>query len=522
MWRSARVPTKNDLSKHRVAGTVRARSRPVTGAGEWGRAMKVHGRPEHVLTAGMLLTWGAASAYAAAPSNDHIMEREVVASVMRDATDAFYQFNYMDTYVPEYDDEGGEHVGPHAKWKLDEDVFTMDNPGTPTVGMFFVEAYIGTADPTYLERAIATARVLAWRQNTHGGWFRHETIEDYDQTWHPRHPLVPEGRLVLDDNVTQGALSFLIKLDEFHNAYWLRKAIDRGLQAVMDAQHECGGWPQEFPANPDRPYSAYMTFNDQVINDCIRLMLEAAEAYDDDRYLESALRGADYILESQLDSPQAGWAQQYDLNGEPAQARDWEPPCLCAPVTARNIETLIDVAVFTRDSKYLAPLPDAVRWLQSTPISRNVWARFYEFDTNRAIYIGSNGQIYYRLSDIPKRFRLSYNWKGSNGIPRSIRFAEDVMRMGLNRYANEVENGTYRSNPRSRQRWLNDRLLEHIEALGSDNLWRSNNGRIRTVAFLSRMKHFTEYLQSVDPPPSMGKDVDLAEWNRWGMTHTRN
>ena len=452
----------------------------------------------HLLSVGLIA--GACGGQALARSGgSEILDRETVVAAMKRAADAFYQFNEYGTYISEYDDERGKRFGPHAKWKFPQDEFLVEPPGTPTVGEYFVNAYKVTRDGEYLQRAIETARILAWRQNNRGGWFRHETVTNYDPDWeYPRRPL---GRMVLDDNVTQGTLTFLIRLDEVYDADWLTEAIALGLNGMLTAQHSSGGWPQEWPTHPQRPYSAFMTFNDGTINDCISVMFLAYDTYGDSRYRDAALRGADYIMRSQLPEPQPGWAQQYDLQGRPAAARSHEPAAVGSSVTGRNIETLIDVAVRTGDAKYLAPVGPAMRWLQRSNIGPNTWARLYEIGSNRAIYGGSNGRVYYRLQDIPKQHRVSYNWEGSMGIPRALTTAQDVQRLGIRRYTAELQAELTDGRRESMMKRLSRLSHEGIDGMCDYGLWRANSGRVRTTLFLQNFGYMTRLVELMGPAP---------------------
>ncbi|TVQ76008.1 MAG: hypothetical protein EA380_09585 [Phycisphaeraceae bacterium] len=505
------LTTKNDSSKHLEGPVARGGPwRPIMRAGEWGRVMNgLNNTVGRLLGVGLIAGACGGAAFAQGANNDELLSQEEVASMLRASGDAFFTLNDRGTYVSEYDDDRGKRLGPQGKWQFGPNEFLIEPVATPTIGELFARAYQMTGEQVYLDRAIETARVLAWIQNNRGGWHRQDTLKNYDPNWeYPRRPL---GRMVLDDDVTQGSLSFLMKLDQAYSASWLTESITLGLNGMLTAQHSSGGWPQEWPTHPQRPYSAFMTFNDGTINDCIRVMLEAYDQYRDTRYMDAAVRAADYILSVQLSEPHPGWAQQYDLQGRPAQARTHEPPAICSSVTGRNIETLIEIAVRTGDERYLLPIPAAERWLRRVNIGNNIWARFYELGTNRAIYVGSNGRIYYRLEDIPKKYQMNYNWQGRLGIPRALETAREVQRLGLRRYSREVNAGLSDHRRNSTMRRLDRVIRESWDVRCDLGFWRMNNGRIASRYFNNRFDQMLRYLEltgPITPDPEVADSPD--------------
>ena len=92
-----------------------------------------------------------------------------------------------------------------------------------------------------------------------------------------------------------------------------------GLNYILRAQHPGGTWPQQYPLKGG--YTDYYTLNDSVTHDCMAVMLQAHKQYGDSKYLNSAIMGGNFLLRAVVSAQQPGWAQQYDLNMQPAQAR---------------------------------------------------------------------------------------------------------------------------------------------------------------------------------------------------------
>ncbi|MNE62773.1 Pectic acid lyase [compost metagenome] len=46
-------------------------------------------------------------------------------------------------------------------------------------------------------------------------------------------------------------------------------------------------------------------------------------------------------------------------------------------------------------------------------VTTPIWARFYELGTNKPIFVGRDGVVKYKLSDIEKERRTGYSWYGN-------------------------------------------------------------------------------------------------------------
>jgi hypothetical protein len=283
---------------------------------------------------------------------------------------AFYSINAHGGFVyfvtPDLSQRWGESPA-------NEHTIEVQPPGTPAVGQAFLKVYKTTGNEYALTAAKHAAFALIRGQNDLGGW---------------RHTInfnVPKTNIVsFDDDQTQSTISFFMALDQEIDDDSLTAAIDIALEMMQKAQLKDGGWPHVFPAQGN--YHDFATFNDQGINDCIRVMMEAHHYYGR-KDITASLRKAGRFLEiSQLPPPQPGWAQQYNEYLQPAWARTFEPPAVCPSVTINNINSLIDFYLHFGRRGYLEPIPDAIRWLREIRLENGKWARFVEIGTNKPLY----------------------------------------------------------------------------------------------------------------------------------------
>jgi len=273
-------------------------------------------------------------------------------------------------YVYHYSMDGKEKWG---EGKTDDRTVEVQPPGTPAVGMSFLRAYLATNNVDFLKAAEDAAYALIRGQNELGGW-EHKIYFDRPT----------RNRVSFDDNQTQSAISFLMKLDQEVDNPVLTEAVEKALDMMLESQLDNGGWPHQFPKQGN--YHDYATFNDQGINDCIRVMIEANTYYGEEDYTKSLHKVARFLMISQLPPPQPGWAQQYNEYLQPAWARTFEPPAVCPYASLHNIHSLIDLFLHTGHVIYLEPIPDAIRWLKASRMPNGKWGRFLEIGTNKPLY----------------------------------------------------------------------------------------------------------------------------------------
>jgi PelA/Pel-15E family pectate lyase len=311
----------------------------------------------------------------------------------------------------------------------DEHTIEVQPPGTPAVGQSFLRAYKATGDQRALTAAKDAAYALIRGQNKHGGWDHTVNFAD-----------LSNERVSFDDNQTQSAVSFLMALDQVIDDDRLSAATRRGVEMMITAQLDNGGWPHQYPEQGN--YYDYATFNDAGINDCIRVMIEAYQFHPDNQAIEKSLRRAvRFMTISQLPPPQPGWAQQYNEFLQPAWARAFEPPSVCPAVTIRNINTLIDLYLVFGEETMLESIPDALRWLRDIRMENGKWARFVELGTNKALYYDRGRIRMDSVAELHPERSTGYAYETDLELPletvsKRYEKALELGRNGLRKYEN--------------------------------------------------------------------------------------
>ncbi|MHC4880866.1 MAG: pectate lyase [Planctomycetota bacterium] len=319
-------------------------------------------------------------------------------------------------------------------------------PGTPTVGDALLEAYLVSREPVLLDAATAAGHALVKGQLVSGGWdYRIEFDPSKRSGWQflvdvkagEKRSSKARNVTTLDDDNTQSALRFLMKLDTVlnHRDRAIHSCVEYALASLLKAQSPNGAWPQRFsePPNPDDfpvlkasypetwpreyprlDYRSYYTFNDNTIADVIDTMFLAADLYDAPQYAAAAERAGDFIILAQMPEPQPVWAQQYNAKMQPAWARRFEPTSVTGGESQGVIRTLISLYRQTGKQKYLDPVPRALDYLERSELPNGQLARFYELKTNRPLYFTKQYELTYDDSDMPTH----YGFKVGSGVDR--------------------------------------------------------------------------------------------------------
>jgi len=429
----------------------------------------------------------------AASADDALLEQ--TRDAMAKATGFFTSISTNGGWVGIYSLDLKQRWGEAVYEKAKATQIWVQPPGTPTVGKTLLRAFRVTGDKRYLAAARNTGRALVWGQRTGGGWDHRVDVSHLAPD--AKVPERKKGHCTLDDNISQGAIDFLMDLDETLDEPWLDDGVALGLTFLLRSRFPNGAWPQWYPLRGG--YHDYYTFNDNTINDCIRVLLDAHRRYGKQEYLDGAKRGGDFIILSQVKPPQAGWAQQYSHDLKPAKARSFDPAAVCSATTARNIRTLVDLAVTTHDRTYLRPIPAAVDWLGRSKLRDGVWARLYEVGTNKPIYGDRDGKIHYTLEEISEERRRGYSWQSGYGVASAKAYYERVCKMGPAVYAKSRVKTSSPAGLAKRARGLAPRVKKVIAALDSQGRWVDDDKMLRCQTFVANMRVLCDYVEAAAP-----------------------
>jgi len=302
--------------------------------------------------------------------------------------------------------------------------------------------------------SIAERMLLLQRPN--GGWsksFRGKAV-DYEKPLSSADSASADAeRKLFDTTIDNGSTTREIKhlVRAFQQTGNERYAVAarRGVEYLLEAQYDDGGWPQYYPDK--HLYRSQITFNDNaIINvlDVLKAIVKNEPGYTDvfgDDYrarASSALgNGINCILETQLsiEGKLTIWAAQYDKDTKrPAKARAYELPSLAAAESAMILMFLMDIESPTPSIKEaveagvawfrehgmagydteIVEAPDQPtgkdRVLVKSP-GTTIWARFYDLENQQPFFVGRDGIPHNRLENIENERRVGYGWYGTWG-----------------------------------------------------------------------------------------------------------
>ena len=375
---------------------------------------------------------------------EHPPSREAVEAAMTRATD--YMMNTVANrggFVWAYD----LNLKPYGELPARPSMIWVEPPSTPSVGLVLLEAFRATGDDACLDNAKKVAKPLIWGQHPSGGWhyfidFDPAGLQQYydsffSKYWGWQEYLHYYGNCTFDDFCTSEPTRFLLRLYTASGEPRYRVPLLKALDHILRAQYPNGAWPQRYPTGKLFPredvpdYTPFYTFNDGVMSDTIDVLLEAYRTLGNEKYKNAARRGMDFYLLAQLPEPQAGWAQQYNLDLEPAWGRPFEIGTVCAGQTAESIHDLQQFYKITGDRRYLGAIPAALDWLDSARlpgVEGYTHTYYYEIGTNKPLYIRQTGET---IDDV--KFTVTDDVEGSYPYGNRISLDVDAIRREFER-----------------------------------------------------------------------------------------
>jgi PelA/Pel-15E family pectate lyase len=229
----------------------------------------------------------------------------------------------------------------------------------------------------------------------------------------------------------------LLKTTPPNNFPKYKEAFNKGLDYLLASQYENGGFPQFYPLQKD--YSRYITFNDDAMIGVLKLLRDIAKKKEDYAFVDEERRlkaekavekAIPVLLKTQvvIDGKKTVWAAQYDETTlKPAAARKFEPVSLTAGESVGIVRFLMLDS--TPNQETIDAVESAVAWYRANKINgirwetkgkehqvikdKNappIWARFYQIETMKPIFIGRDAVIKYDVSEIEAERRNGYAW----------------------------------------------------------------------------------------------------------------
>lgn len=250
--------------------------------------------------------------------------------------------------------------------------------------------------------------------------------------------------VTIDNGATTQEMVFLSKAYRQTQDERFKKAFLAGLNYILEAQYENGGWPQFYPLR--KGYYSHITYNDDSMVNILKLLKhlkDGTNTYsikpDNETIIkiETAFnKGVDCILKTQYkqNSVLTAWCAQHDeITLEPAKARAYELPSLSGKESAQLVLLLMTIENPTEE--IITSIKSAVAWFEKVKIkglrkeriyndvgkivnkrmipdesAPAIWARFMELEDNTPFFCDRDGIKKASLLEIGEERRNGYAW----------------------------------------------------------------------------------------------------------------
>lgn len=251
-------------------------------------------------------------------------------------------------------------------------------------------------------------------------------------------------RATLDNGATHVQLQFLGRVIKFHPEAKYIQSFINGIEYILEAQYDNGGWPQYYPLR--NGYYTHITYNDDAMIGALRILYSVSKDWYgfvpselQERARKAVNQGIECILKTQVvvDGELTAWCAQHDEKTlKPVGARAYELPSLSGKESAGIIQFLMEIENPSAD--IYKSVSSAIAWFEkvqihgiriervkdkSSPTGSNkivvkdrnvppIWARFYQIGSNKPIYSDRDGKIYGSMAEISSERRNEYAWLG--------------------------------------------------------------------------------------------------------------
>ena len=294
--------------------------------------------------------------------------------------------------------------------------------------------------------AVRIADNLLLYQRDTGGWYKNIDMAVV-LTEQQKSDLIKQKReddSTIDNSATYTQLAFLARVYTAQRLARHREAFLKGVDYLLKAQYDNGGWPQYYPRLTG--YYKHLTFNDDAMIGVMKLLRDIALKRSEYLFVDEERRvkaeravekGIECILKTQVvvhDKLTVWCAQHDEVTLAPAPARKFEPISLSGLESVGIVRFLMSLD--HPNARVSAAIEAAVSWFKSAQINglrwieqpdptkprgfnrvaifdKNappLWARFYEIGTNRPIFSGRDSVIKYSVAEIEDERRNGYRW----------------------------------------------------------------------------------------------------------------
>ena len=294
-------------------------------------------------------------------------------------------------------------------------------------------------------------------QNNNGGWMKNiDVAEELDEA--EKRKLQKQQSQKQETGIDNGAtftqMQYLAKVYKATGEEVYKNSFLEGLDFLLKAQYDNGGWPQFYPLK--KGYYEHITYNDDAMMGVMNLLRDISQQEEPYGFVDVSRRkqakeaidkGLDIILKTQVevDGKLTVWSAQHDRKTlKPAKARAYELPSLSGKESVGIVKYLMELENPSEEVK--KAIRSAVAWYEDTKLTGRkvvwtkdeslpegvdrvvvedeeagpLWARFYDIETSKPMFVGRDGVVKHKLSEIEHERRINYSYIDN--------YAEDLLK----------------------------------------------------------------------------------------------
>ncbi|MDN3689559.1 pectate lyase [Cyclobacterium jeungdonense] len=300
------------------------------------------------------------------------------------------------------------------------------------------------------DQAVRIAENILLHQKENGGWYKNIDMSE-ELTNAEKESLIAEKSDIIGTTLDNDAgfiqIEYLARVYQETGDTRYENAALAGIDYLLEAQYENGGWPQYYPLREG--YYTHITYNDGAMIQAMNLLrsiskkesLYAFAGNSRRKKAQQAIdKGLEIILASQIqvDGQLTAWCAQIDREDlSPVKARAYELPSISGSESVGIVRYLMQLE--QPDEAVIQAIESAVRWFEEVKLenirldrvenpdlpqgydrivvpdknAEPLWARFYEIGTNRPMFVGRDSVVRYALSEIEHERRIGYSYLGA-------------------------------------------------------------------------------------------------------------
>ena len=298
------------------------------------------------------------------------------------------------------------------------------------------------------DQAIYIADNLLLYQRDSGGWQKNiemaSVLSEQDKT--KLRKAKTRNDATLDNSATRRQMRYLAIVYRATEIERFKDAFLKGLDYILKAQYDNGGWPQRYP-NPTG-YSRHITFNDGTMVGVLNLLRDVARKKPPYNFVDESRRsraekavqkGIECILKCQIiaNGRKTAWCAQHDEKTfVPRKARSYELASISGAESVGIVRILMSIE--KPGPEIIEAVQAAVAWFDEAKLegirqirkqdksqprgfdkvivedtsAPPIWARFYDIETNKPIFCSRDGIPKATLAEISYERRNGYSWLG--------------------------------------------------------------------------------------------------------------